>query len=85
MKLVTAERLKNLLETFKVDGQIHAPEGYAHKTNEGWMLTCGAMALRSARINEARCFQTLDALYNIARECGFTRVVVRVTPPSDKS
>lgn len=79
MELITAERLKETIRTELPDVPYFPAEGRAQRTDEGWLLSCGPYVLRSARVNEARYFKTLDALWNAAAECGLRSVMIDIS------
>lgn len=76
MELISAARLKAHIRSTEGAFAYFPDEGTAHQTPQGWVLKCGPYVLRSARIREPRYFKTVDALINIARECGLAQVEV---------
>jgi hypothetical protein len=79
MKTITVEWCrKNYLP---IDWKYKAPM-VLHKHKNGWTLTVGAEAIRSARTsakeNEARVFKTIDAAAAIAKECGAEKLTVEI-------
>lgn len=78
MELITAERLKETIRSKITNVPYFPAEGRAERTKDGWLLSCGPYLMRSARVNEARYFKTLDALWKTAAECGLCSVIVQI-------
>jgi hypothetical protein len=79
LKTVTVEWCKE--NYLPINWQQKAPM-VLHKIRDGWMLTLGATAIRSARAsakeNEARTFKTIDAAAATANECGAEKLVIQL-------